>query len=253
MPPSDTEIRRLSSKLRLELPIIAVYDAVASDDFAPLVRASGRACCFSYFRAWLQGVTVAFEKGDGDFIEPQNGCPGAHCAFGIEGRYPPYMANFLSDGRGAPMGLGLRASAGLCRRALERTSAVTPSCGSVLLGPLRAEQWDKVKSVSALVDPDRLSALMTLASFWSDEIDLVSAPVSSGCGLLWRELLGQTHDRPVIGCTDVAMRGQLPPGLLSFSVTPRRFEQLLTVPDDSFLDKPWWLELMDRRHGGGEP
>jgi len=54
-------------------------------------------------------------------------------------------------------------------------------------------------------------------------------------------------DRAVIGATDLAMRRHLPPDILSLTVTPARFEQMLTFPDDCFLYHPWWNELMDFR------
>jgi hypothetical protein len=55
------------------------------------------------------------------------------------------------------------------------------------------------------------------------------------------------EDRPVIGCTDMAMRKYIPPEMLCLTVSPARFEKMMTIPDGSFLDKAWWNELMDSR------
>jgi hypothetical protein len=256
MKPAEESITRLKRALRLENPIIAVYDSPASDDFQPLVTAKGRSCCFAYFKQWLKGVTVVFKKGDSGFDNPQNGCPGAQRAFGLEKEYPPFMANFLTDGVGAPMGEGLKAGPELAQEFIDRAKPPAPSGDTVLVGPLRIEKWDLARSVNFLVDPDRLSALMTLAAFWSSDPGLVTAPFSSGCGLLWRELEDQDGDRVVIGCTDIAMRKYIPPEMLCLTVTPARFERMLSFPDDSFLAKDWWNDLLDvrgRARDGGWP
>lgn len=241
-------VERLLLKLRLNSPPIAVYDSEPSDDFNPMVFASGRVCCFAFYESWLEGRTLVIKRGESaGFNESKTGCPGAHRAFGLEKDYPEFMAHFLTDGVGAPMGEGLMAGPELAQEFLDRAKPVEISGDTVLIGPLQAEHWDRVRSVSFLVDPDRLAALMTLAGYWSADADLIAAPFSSGCGLLLRELENQDRDRPVIGCTDIAMRKYLPPEILCLSVTPSRFEQMLTFPDDCFLNKTWWNDLMDSR------
>ena len=46
------------------------------------------------------------------------------------------------------------------------------------------------------------------------------------------------------------MRKYIPPEILCITVSPRRFEQMLDFPDDAFLMKSWWNELMDARQKG---
>jgi len=36
-------------------------------------------------------------------------------------------------------------------------------------------------------------------------------------------------------------------GIGTLTVTPARFEEMLTFPDDCFLYKNWWNDLMDHR------
>ncbi len=247
MKPSRTSIDRLVSKLRLETPLIAVYDSPPTADFEPMTEASGRTCCFAYYKSWLKGQTVVFRRGSDNFSDPRYGCPGAQIALGLKEEYPPFMAHFLTDGKGAPMGEGLKASPELAQEFLDRARPPKISGDTVLIGPLRPEQWDKVKSVAFLVDPDRLSGLMTLAAYWSSDPELILAPFSSGCGLLWRELDNQERERAVIGCTDIAMRKYIPPEMLCLTVSPEHFEKMLGFPDDAFLNKDWWNDLMDSR------
>jgi hypothetical protein len=239
MPPTTERIRRLTERLRLATPLLAVYDAPPSDAFAPLVEATETTCCFAYYEHWLTGKTLVIRKGG-------MGCRGAQAALGFQKTYAPFMPHFLTDGVGAPQGEGLKATASVAQAFLDRTKPPDVRSDAVLIGPLRVEQWDTVRSVTFLVDPDRLAGVMTLAGYWSAD-HVVTAPFGSGCSFLWRALGEAERDAAVIGATDVAMRRYLPPEILTLTVSPARYEQMLTFPDDSFLSRDWWNGLMDVR------
>jgi len=91
---------------------------------------------------------------------------------------------------------------------------------------------------------------MTLAAFWSSDPDEVAAPFSSGCGMMWEVFGSFDRDRAVVGCTDIAMRQYIPPQIMSLSVSPERFERMVDFPDDAFLMRSWWNDLMDHRDKG---
>lgn len=248
MIPTREAVERLTRALQLTTPIVALFDTAPGADFAPTIEAGGRACCFAYYQRWVAGETVVVRRGDDSFSAPRHGCPGMQRALGFSGVYPPWMANFLTDGaNGAPMGEGLKASPELAAEFLTRAKPPRPRGDTMLMGPLRVERWDDVRSVTFFADPDRLSALMTLAAFWSGGDDEIAAPFSSGCGLMWRELQNQDRDRAILGCTDIAMRRYLPPEILSLTVSPARFEQMLGFPDSAFLNREWWAELLRAR------
>ena len=86
---------------------------------------------------------------------------------------------------------------------------------------------------------------MTLAGYWAAE-NVVAAPFGSGCSFLWRSLSGE-ETVAVIGATDIAMRRYLPPNVLTLTVRPAHFAKMLTAPEDSFLYRSWWNDLMDFR------
>ena len=247
MAPKQTSTARLVEKLRLKTPIIALYDSEPSDEFAPMVESSGRTCCFAYYKRWLNGETLVIARGEGGFTDPDRGCYGGQSAFGLGKGYPPFMPNFLTDGKGAPMGEGLKASPALAKEFLDRAKPPELSSGFALIGPLRLSMWERVRSVTFLVDPDRLSALMTLAGYWSSDPEIIYAPFSSGCGLLLREMEAAGGTRAVIGCTDIAMRKYLPPDTLCLTVPPGMFERMVDFPEEAFLNKSWWNDLMDSR------
>ncbi|MGE5362297.1 MAG: hypothetical protein ACM3NQ_25040 [Bacteroidales bacterium] len=54
-------------------------------------------------------------------------------------------------------------------------------------------------------------------------------------------------DPAVLGGLDVAMRQFMPENLVALTVSPTRFAKILTFPEDSFVFKPWWTELMRLR------
>jgi hypothetical protein len=237
--PTPQFVERLMKKLRLTTPLLAVYDATPSEVFAPVFEAEGDDCCFSYYDRWLAGETLALRKGGA-------GCRGAHRALGIEKSSPAYMANFLTDGVGAPKGEGLRATPAIAQAYLDRGKPPAPESGGILVGPLRLEQWERVRSVTFLVDPDRLAALTTLAGYWSAD-NVVAAPFGSACSFFWKSFNEVEGALAIIGGTDVAMRRYLPTAIMTLTVAPAHFAKMLTFPDDSFLNLEWWNELMDVR------
>ena len=229
----------MSAKLRLTTPLVGVYDATPSAAFAPLVETDGTSCCFSHYPQWLKGETLVLSRGGA-------GCQGAYRALGLVKGYPPHMAHFLTDGVGAPKAEGLKATPEIAQDFLDRARPLEVTSGYILIGPLRVEQWDALRSVTFFVDPDRLGAVMTLAGYWSAD-NVVAAPFGPGCALMWRELVEDGRDRAVLGATDIAMRRHVPPNVLSLSVTPQRFEQMVSFPEDAFLNHAWWNDLMDSR------
>lgn len=238
--PTQDAIDRLMWKLRLRTPLIAVYDAAASDAFAPLAEAEPETCCFAFYDRWLAGETLVLRRGGG-------GCKGAFRALGLEkGGDPNVLAHMLTDGVGASKAEGLKASADLALAHIQSGTTPAPSFDSVLVGPLRVDRWETIRSITFLVDPDRLAAVMTLAGYWSPD-DVVSAPFGSGCSFLWKSLGEGKGPLAIIGGTDVAMRRFLPTAILTLTVAPSHVAKMLTAPEDSFLDRDWWNELMDTR------
>ncbi len=238
--PAQDAIDRLMWKLRLQTPLIAVYDAEASEAFAPLAEAEPDTCCFAFYDRWVAGETLVLRRGGG-------GCKGAFFALGLDtGRDPKVLAHMLTDGVGAPKAEGLKASADLVLPRIQSEKPPQPSFDTVLVGPLRLDQWETIRSITFLVDPDRLAAVMTLAGYWSPE-DVVSAPFGSGCSFLWKSLGEGKGPLAVIGGTDVAMRRFLPTAILTLTVPPSHFARMAAPPEGSFLDRDWWNELMDTR------
>ncbi len=239
--PTDEAVARLRKHLHVSTPLIALYDAVPSPTFEPLVYPKEHDCCFAYFAHWMNGETLVVRKGG-------PGCPGGHRGLGLENTTPPFMAHFLTDGVGAPAGEGLKATPEIAQAMIDRAKPARNRSGHVLIGPLRVDQWDNVRSVTFFIGPDRVAAVSTLSGYWSSDKHVLTAPFGSGCSSLLREI-GEDEDvdRAVLGGLDISMRRHIPEDMLTLTVSPARFAKMLTFEDDTFLQKAAWSELLRAR------
>ena len=117
--------------------------------------------------------------------------------------------------------------------ARRRAPGYEPRHGHVLIGPLRADQYEYLRTVTFYVNADQLAVLVTGSSYYRrPEEPPVLAPFSSGCGQLASVFNDLDAAQAVIGATDQAMRKHLEPGLLAFTVTKPMFELLCRWADD---------------------
>jgi len=236
MPPDPASLLK---RLDLTTPLIGLYDVPDPAGFEPLVRPKEgtRVCLFNYYRRWLKGETLHL-TGDNP------GCGGAgRWLFGVESRPREEFIEFLADEE------GLKASHERMGEWLDHRRTYQPEHPHLLVGPLRADKYRYVKTITFLVNPDQLSALIIGANYDRSpaEPPAVTAPFGSGCSQLLP--LFPDLDRPaaIIGATDLAMRKALPPEMLAFTVTRAMYEMLCQLDEGSFLYKPFWLDLRRAR------
>lgn len=234
---------RLIAALDLDLPLIGFYDAPSPQPFDPVVKprhGSGRgSCVFDFFEHWRRGDTLHLTR-------ERFGCGGAGralCEARTRGRDD--FIDFLWGDE------GLRATRDLMAGWIDNSPVYHPRHDHVLIGPLRDDQYGFARSVTFWVDPDQLSVLLLGAYHhhaWG-EPDPVTAPFGSGCMELVANFRDLDAPQAAIGATDVAMRGQVPPHLLAFTVTPPMYARLCALDDESFLGKRFLASL--RRARGG--
>ncbi len=117
------------------------------------------------------------------------------------------------------------------------------------------KRWDKLATadqpfaVIFFATPDVLSGLFALANYDRADAHGVIAPMGSGCASIvndvWQEARSDAP-RCVLGMFDVSARPQVPPGVLTFAVPMRRFEQMVGNMDESFLITGSWDTLRER-------
>ena len=231
--------RILLEQMGMEIPLIGFYDAPAAEAFRPLVQPPrGKyKCVFDYYINWLNGETLHLTADN-------FGCGGCGSwIFGVQTRTREEYLKFLVDGE------GLKASYELMNEWLDTMQPYRREHEHIMIGPLRDEQYEYLKSVTFYVNPDQLGLLMLGAQYYSSPKDVtpVIAPFGSGC----MELLPLFEDleaaQAMIGATDIAMRQFLPPDILAFTVTKAMYERLCGLDEKSFLYKPFWKNLQKAR------
>ncbi len=236
MQPDST---KLLQKAGITTPVIGFYDAPDTEPFAPVTspKPDTLTCTFAFYKPWLNGKTLLLTKDN-------FGCRGAgRCIFGVQTRSRKDFISFLVDGE------GLKSSHHLMEQWIDSHKTYEPEHSNVLIGPLKPDQYQYLKSVTFLVNPDQLSLLMTGAQYNSapGEPLPVLASFGSGCSQLMPLFKDLTIPQAMVGATDIAMRQHLPPDLLALSVTKPMFEQLCALDEKSFLYKPFWQRLQKAR------
>jgi len=229
----------LLEKLGLDIPLIGFYDAPDTRPFEPLVepKPGTGACTFAYYRQWLRGKTLHLTR-------ETFGCHGAgYWLCGVETRSREELVRFLVDDE------GLKASHALMDQWLDYRRGYRQEQPHLLIGPLRADQYGYLKTVTFFVNPDQLGLLMIGAQYYSVPGDPspVLAPFGSGCSQLLIPFDDPNVPQAAIGATDIAMRRYLDPDLLAFTVTRPMYEQLCGLGEGSFLSKPFWKDLRKAR------
>jgi len=230
----------LIEKLELKIPLMGVYDAPDPQPFEPLVEPTPgkNICLFNFFRDWLAGKTLRL-------IRENSGCGGcAYWIFGKQGRDRESFVKFLAETE------GLKDSKEVMNRWLDTNKPYSPAHHNILIGPLRREYEDYLKSIIFFVNPDQLSTIITGAQYYSapdDPLPPVISPFGSGCMQILPLFKDLDYPQGIIGTTDIAMRQYIDPEILAFTVTLPMYRQLCQLDERSFLYKPFLKNLKKNR------
>lgn len=230
------DITALCASMGIKTVPVALYDAPNAEAFAPLVEP--KRCIFAAYSAWQSGQTLQITAS-------KYGCPG--CGYWVTGQdtFPSreVFVNFLYKKE------GLRKSAELMNAWLDANPPYQPQYQNIMVGPLRDEMKDFLKTVTFFVTPDQLSTLMLGAVYAShpNDPEPVIAPFGSGCGQMISLFKDLKRPQAIIGATDIAMRGHIPPNILAFTVTVSMLQRLLELDRESFLTKPFLKKLKQAR------
>jgi hypothetical protein len=230
---------RLIMELDLTLPLLGFYDAPETGGFGTLVgpEPGKHMCIFCFFENFRKGETLVITRDN-------FGCGGAgNCLCNVQTRSREEYIRFLVEGE------GLKRSPEIMGKWVDRRRPYIQQHSFLLMGPVRMEKYEYLKSVTFFVNPDQLSVLIIGANYDAapDDLPPVIAPFGSGC----MELLPLFDDpeapQAMIGATDIAMRQYLPRDILAFTVTKPMFERLCALDDQSFLHKPFLRNLKKAR------
>jgi hypothetical protein len=202
-------------RLSIHEPLVGVYDAPNPAPFEPLVAPKNRECIFASYNAWRKGKTLHLTR-------EQYGCFGSGHILGLPRRPREQMVEFLWGEE------GLRATPELMGAWWDSAPQYHPKNDHLLIGPLQADQYELLLTVTFLVNPDQLSVLATGAGYYSrpEDIPPVIAPFGSGCMMALSLFADLDAPQAIIGATDQAMRKYLKPWMMAFTVTRPMYERL---------------------------
>jgi len=214
---------------------VGFYEARDTKPFEPFVNP--KHCFFSAYNDWQKGKSVLISR-------EKFKCPGAgYWLCGVESMPRDKFTNFLANKE------GLKSSIEIMNQWLDNQQYYKQSYPYIVIGPLREEQYDYLRTVTFFVNPDQLSLLMTGAEYKNAGIydHNVITKFGSGCSQLAALFDDLDSPKAIIGATDIAMRQYLPPDILALTVTKPMFEQLCGLDENSFLYKPFWKVLRKAR------
>lgn len=229
--------KQLLTMTGIDRPPIGFYDAPELAPFEPFTES--QRCFFSAFPGWMEGRSVYLAR---DHFTC--GGAGLHLC-GVETRSRNDMLEFLVGTE------GLKATRDLMNEWLDVNRHYRQTHPFLVIGPLKPDQYEFLKTVTFYVNPDQLSVLMTGAQYRTGPFDPppVIAPFGSGCMQLVTIFKDLNVPQAAVGATDIAMRQYLPPDVLAFTVTKPMFERLCELDENSFLYKPFWKNLKKSREG----
>lgn len=233
------DVTPILEKLSISGPLIGFYDAPDPGPFAPLDVPKGRRCVFKSFDDWRQGTTLHLTK-------ERHGCGGMHL-LGLDERSREELVEFLCDEE------GLKANHELMDLWLDSAPRYHPVHGNVLIGPLKPDQYEYLRTVTWYVNPDQLSVLTAGAIYYShpDDLNPIIARFGSGCMQLAALFDDLDAPQALIGSLDQAARADLDPCTMAFTVTKPMFELLATWaadPKSSLHNR--FLDTLLRARGG---
>lgn len=228
----------------IKTPLIGFYDVSDTKPFEPFTKP--KRCFFSSYEQWFEGESICISKNE-------SSCQGG--GYWVGGVTPGWVVKSAGTdstpreifAKGLNQREGFKSSDELMCQWLENQKPYLIENGYVVIGPLKDDQYEHLKTVTFYVNPDQLSLLLLGAEYnnASTNDNPVKVAFGSGCGqmaALFRDFDADTPSA-VIGATDIAMRDNFPPDILAFSVNKPMYKQLCELDENSFLYKYFWKRL----------
>jgi hypothetical protein len=235
MQPDPTKLLSIAG---ISNPLVGFYDTPDKKPFEPF--ADVNFCIFSCYQRWSQGESTCLSEQTVRSI----GCPGAgYWNCNVATVPSEDVANYLAVQE------GLKASPALMCQWLSNQPPYKKEHDYIVIGPLRMEQYEYLKTITFYVNPDQISLLITGAEYHNASASYhpVTAVYGTGCEQFAAVFEDLDAPKATIGGTDIAMRPFLPNDILAFTVTKPMFEQLCRLDEKSFLYKSFWNNVKQAR------
>lgn len=201
-------------------------------------------CVIAMLNAASKGRTAVF-------TETTAGCGGGSTGLGFSRFEPGFIEYFLSTGGvGGREGEFYKKTPEYALEFVKGLPAVTVPTKYVVFKPLEELNEGEIPEVIVfLVNADQLSGLVTLANYDRPTKDNVTIFFGAGCHSTILEVLEQARSenpKALIGLTDPSARKVIDKDVLSFSIPYKRFLEMESQVEDSFLTKETWQKIAQR-------
>jgi len=238
MKPDPTNLLEIAG---IKTPLVGFYDVPDPKPFEPFARPER--CFFSCYENWRRGESICIAEDDPSCRATCRG--GGYWVGGVEFTSRDNFANVLTERE------GFKSSPELMVRWLDNQKPYQIEHQYVVIGPLRDEQYDYLRTITFFANPDQLSLLLLGTEYHNASVSVnpTFTAFGSGCGQL-AALFGDSDPeipKAILGATDIAMREHLPPDILALTVNKPMYRQLCELDENSFLYKPFWKRLRKAR------
>lgn len=225
-----------------ELPITFYY-TTGDGGAEKAVKPNGRSCLICELAKIRNGKSLYFNI---DSL----GCMGAKRYLGYSDKMRPGFEYFLSCGNDTIEGERYLRSPEMVKVMMKNQKTLPIGGKNIIF-----KRWDNLTQsdnpevVIFFARPDVLSGLFTLANFDQTEPNGTFTPFGAGCGtIVHYPYLENLSERPraVIGMFDPSARPCVPEDTLSFAVPMKKFAQMISYMEESFLITPTWTTVTSR-------
>ncbi len=244
---------RIGEALALKHTPVAVLLTDTKPEPAIQFKEGSFGCVGSMVTTAARGKTVVFDR-------KTSGCPGGGTGLGFGNCYVGFpIDRLLSTGGKAELPNGQSFDMGEGERFFESPEVAArwaealpyrevPTEYTVCKPLHQVAEGEAVSLVLMLVNPDQLSALVTLAGFRRGVIDATVSSWGAACqSILFAHAEAESDNpRGVIGFFDISQRGKIARELLSYTMPFSLFLEMESSVDDSFLGTEMWEKLRDR-------
>lgn len=244
---------RITEALGLQLSPVAILLTNAKPEHATQFKEGRRGCVAAMLAAAARGRTGVLDR-------KTYGCPGGGTGLGFGNCYVGFpIDHLLSTGGKAESPNGRTFDMGEGERFFESPEAASRWANDlpyrevptefIVCKPLdQVEEGEDVSLVMMFVNPDQLSALVTLAGFRRGRINATTSPWGAACQSILFAYAEAESDNPrgVIGFFDISQRSKIAKELLSFTMPISMYREMEASVDNSLLSMNTWQKLRER-------
>lgn len=234
---------KMGEAIKLQNHPVAILTSDSMPEGALQFKEGVWGCVAAMLSAASKGRTAAL-------CERTTVCRGGKAGLGFKGFELGTIEYFLSTGGVGPKeGEFYKKNPELARKYIEQVPRVKTQKYIVFKPICDLGEEEQPQSIVFLVNPDQLSALVTLANYDQPTQDNVQIKFGAGCAqaiLYSREDEEKGRSNCTIGLTDPSARKCISKELLSFSIPYHRYLEMEEQVEESFLTKETWRNIAKR-------